>query len=72
MAQEVDVSRVLLPSPTAEDPARRTYKIRYVAGELPPAYVWLPEKDWTQEKEAEAIKEDIQRRLKHRRETIVV
>lgn len=72
MAQEIEINRTLLPSPTVENPERRIYKIQYRAGELPPAFVWILEKEWTKEKEAQTIREDIQRRLKHRRETITI
>jgi hypothetical protein len=72
MSQQVEITRTLLPSPTPEEPGRRIYKIQYRAGELPWAFVWILEKEWTTEKEAKMIREDIDRRLKHRRETISI
>lgn len=70
MAQDVEITRTLLPSPTIEDPERRVYRIQYRAGELPPAFVFILEKEWTKEKEAQLIRADIELRLKHRRPVI--
>lgn len=72
MAQEVEITRTLLPSPTMDDPERRVYRIQYRAGELPPAFVFIAEKEWTKEKEAELISKDIDLRLRHRRPVISI
>jgi hypothetical protein len=63
MPQEVKVSRTLTATPTVDDPNRKVYQIMYQLGELPPAFVYLPEKGYTKEKEAAAIKADIARRM---------
>ncbi len=63
MPQEVTVKRTLLNTPTMADPNRRTYMIEYRAGELPPHFIYLEEKDYTKEKEAAEIKKDIKKRM---------
>jgi len=72
MAQEVRVRRVLLPTPTIDEPERKIYQIEYQVGELPPAFVYIPEKEWTKEKEAKAIKADMEKRLETPGETITI
>jgi hypothetical protein len=54
---------MLLPNPQPGDPDRKLYQIQYQAGELPPGFVYIPEKDWTKEKEAAMIKADIKKRM---------
>jgi hypothetical protein len=70
MPQEVKVTRTLLSTPTIDDPSRHVYQIQYTVGELPPHFVYIPEKEWTKEKEAKLIKADIEKRLKPTGETI--
>jgi hypothetical protein len=72
MAQEVKVKRTLLPTPTIDDPERKIYQIEYQAGELPPHFVYITEKEWTKEKEAAAIKADIKKRVEAPSETISI
>lgn len=72
MPQEVRVKRTLLPTPTMDDPERKIYMITYRAGELPPRFIYLLEKEWTKEKEAEAIKADIEKRMEMPEETISI
>lgn len=72
MPQEVRVKRTLLPTPTIDDPQRRTYQIEYQAGELPPHFIYITEKEWTKEKEAAAIKADIHKRVTAPTETISI
>jgi len=69
---EVKVSRTLLPTPTIDEPDRKVYQIEYVVGELPPHFVYIPEKEWTKEKEAKLIKADIDKRLKVTGETVTI
>ena len=72
MPQEVKVKRTLLPTPTIDDPERKIYQIEYQAGELPPHFVYITEKEWTKEKEAEVIKADIRKRVEAPSETISI
>jgi len=72
MTQEVRVKRTLLMIPTIDDPERKVYMIDYRAGELPPRFIYIPEKEWTKEKEAEAIREDIKKRMEIPEETISI
>lgn len=69
---EVKVTRTLLPTPTIDEPERKVYQIEYVVGELPPHFVYIPEKEWTKEKEAKLIKADIDKRLKPTGETVTI
>ncbi|MBA7592474.1 hypothetical protein ES708_34658 [subsurface metagenome] len=58
-ALEVKVERTLLDVPTIDDPARQVYMIEYqVWGELP-HFIFIPQEEWTNEREAELIREDI-------------
>ena len=70
MAQTVTVKRTLLPAPDLADPGRRIYQIQYQAGELPPHFIYIPEKDWTNDKETAAIKADIDKRMGSTGETV--
>jgi hypothetical protein len=72
MPQEVTVKRTLLPTPTIDDPNRKTYQIQYQVGELPPSFVYITEKEWTKDKEAKAIKADMEKRLMPPGETITI
>jgi len=73
MPQKVNVRRVLLPAATIDDPNRKLYQIEYTVGELPPGFVYIEEKAWTKEKEAELIQKDIERRMGSAgRETITI
>ena len=72
MPQEVRVKRTLLPTPTIDDPNRKIYQIEYQAGELPPHFIYINEKDWTKEKEAALIKADMKKRIEAVTETISI
>jgi len=72
MPQEVRVRRTTLPTPTIDDPERKIIQIEYRAGELPPHFIYIPEKEWTKEKEAAAIKADMKKRLETTEETISI
>jgi hypothetical protein len=63
MPQEVRVRRTLVNTPTVDDPNRKVYQIMYTVGELPPAFVYVPEKGYTKEKETAAIKADLADRM---------
>ena len=72
MPQEVKVVRTLLPTPTVDEPDRKVYQIQYTIGELPPHFVYIPEKEWTVDKQAKLIKADIEKRMKAVGETITL
>lgn len=63
MPLNIRINRVLLPSPTIDKPERKVYQIEYAAGELPPHFIYIEEKEWTKEKELKAIKADIEKRM---------
>ena len=63
MPLQVSIKRTLLPTPTVDDPERKVFQIEYQAGELPPHFLYILEKEWTKEKEIEAIKADIKKRI---------
>ena len=64
MSPQVTVKRTEMLVPTIDDPERKVYMVEYRSGELPPRFLYIPVKDWTKEKEAALIKEDIEKRLK--------
>lgn len=72
MPQEVRVKRITLPAPTIDDPERKTIQVEYRAGELPPHFVYITEKEWTKEKEAALIKADMKKRLETTEEIITL
>lgn len=72
MAQQVTVTRTLLPNPTLDDPNRKMYQIQYQAGSLPPHFIYIPEKEWTKDKEAKAIKADIDKRMSKAPEIVTI
>ncbi len=72
MPQEVRVKRTLLDTPDVADPTRKMYMIEYQVGELPPGFVYIPQKEYTPEKEATAIKADIKKRMERPHETITI
>ena len=72
MSPQVTVRRTEMLIPTIDDPERKVYMIEYRSGELPPKFLYIPVKEWTKEKEAAMIKEDIEKRLKAPEETIEI
>jgi len=52
--------------------AVRVYMITYVAAGLPPATIEIPVEEYTEEREKELIRADIERRLKFKPETYKV
>ncbi len=72
MSPQVTVKRTEMLVPTIDDPERKLYMIEYRSGELPPKFLYIPLKEWTKEKEAAMIKEDIEKRMKAPEETIEI
>jgi len=72
MAQQVRIKRTTLPTPTIDDPERKTIQVEYAAGELPPHFIFIPEKEWTKELEADRIKADLKKRLTTTEETLTI
>jgi hypothetical protein len=66
------VRRELLSTPTVDDPQRKVYSVMYQVGELPPGFVFIPEKGYTKEKEAAAIKKHFEERQKPSAETVTI
>jgi hypothetical protein len=72
MTQEVQVSRTLIPAPTPDRPDRQVYQIEYRAGGLPPHFVYIDKAEWTEKKEAEAIKADLKKIMERKQSTITI
>ncbi len=72
MAQTVIVKRTLLPAPDLADPGRKIYQVMYQAGELPPHFIYIPEKEFTKEKEATMIKADMAKAMSATPETLTL
>lgn len=68
----VTVKRTLLPAPDLTDPTRKIYQIQYQVGELPPHFIYMPEKEWSAAKEATAIKADLDKRMSATPQTITI
>lgn len=64
-AEEVTIRRTKIMVPGAEGEAETMVYVTYSTKDLPPGLITIREKEWTAEKEAELIRED----LKKRRET---
>ena len=60
---QVRIKRTELPTPDLADPQKVTVQVEYVVGDLPPRFIYLNKKDWTEAKEAAAIKADLNKRL---------
>jgi len=59
-----------MPFPSVEGPPRIEFWITYRYGTLPPGLIRIDKAAWTKEKEAVAIKADIQARLAAKPETV--
>ena len=68
----VTVKRTLLPAPDLSDPTRKIYQIQYQVGELPPHFIYMPEKEWSAAKEADLIKADLNKRMSATPQTITI
>jgi hypothetical protein len=66
------ISRQLLAVPALDDPARKVYAVVYQVGELPPGFVYVPEKGYSKEKETAAIKKHFEDRQKIPTETTTI
>lgn len=56
---KVSVTRTELPAPDLADPKRTITQIEYRVGELPPRFLYIPTKEWTDAKEIAMIKADL-------------
>jgi hypothetical protein len=63
MPQEVEVTRTSIPAPSIDNPSRMVYQIMYRVGTLPPHFVYIEEKAWSDKAEKEAIQADIKKQL---------
>lgn len=69
---DVKVTRTKVKVPTVDDPEREVYQIMYRSGELPPRFVFIPVKDYTEELEKEKIKADLEKRQASKEETLTL
>jgi len=70
--QQVRVTRTELPAPDIADPNKIIIQVQYQVGSLPPRFLFINKKDWTKEKEAGAIKADIEKTMAPPGETITI
>lgn len=70
--QKVTVSRTELPTPTLADPSAVTVQVQYQVGSLPPRFIFMNKKDWSADKEKEAIRLDLAKTLKPPGETVTL
>jgi len=61
-AEEVQVRRSRIVLPTAEGEPQAMIYVTYTVKGLTPGLMTIPEKEWTTEKEAELIREDVKKR----------
>jgi len=61
---QVQVTRTELPTPSLDNPAKVTVQIQYQLGQLPPRFLYMDKSQWTKEREAAAIKADINKVIK--------
>lgn len=61
-AEEVTIRRTKIMVPAAEGEAVTMVYVTYSTKDLPPGLITIPEKEWTEEKEAGLIREDIKKR----------
>lgn len=69
-AEEVTIRRSKIMVPTADAGAETMIYITYSTKDLPPGLITIPEKEWTAEKEAELIREDVKKRRETKPTTI--
>lgn len=69
---EVRVRRTKLKVPTIDDPEREVYQVEYRSGELPPRFLFIPLKEWTEEEEKKRIKADMEARAAVKEETLTI
>ena len=61
-AEEVSIRRTEIMVPTAEGPAAAMIYVTYTTRDLPPGLITIAKEEWTEEKEAELIRKDIEAR----------
>jgi len=61
-AEEVRIRRTEIMVPTAEGAPAAMIYVTYIVKDLPPGLVTIPKTEWTSEKEAELIREDVKKR----------
>ena len=61
-AEEVTIRRTKIMVPSAGAGAEAIVYITYSTKDLPPGLITIPEKEWSEEKEAELIRKDVKRR----------
>lgn len=69
-AEEVTIRRSKIMVPAAEGEAEAMVYITYSTKDLPPGLITIREKEWSAEKEAELIREDIKKRRETKPTTI--
>jgi len=72
MAEATILRRTRVRAPSIDDPERAVLQVMYQVGQLPPHFVYVPEKEWTKEKEVELIKADMKKRIETKHETIEI
>ncbi len=70
--QQVRVTRTELPTPTLDNPAKVTLQVQYQVGMLPPRFLYFDKEQWTKEREAAAIKGDLNRVMGPAGETVTL
>lgn len=65
-AEEVRVSRTEIMTPTRDGPPVLMVHTTYFVRGLVPGLVSLPKEEWSEEREAELIREDIKKRRKEK------
>jgi len=61
-AEEVQVRRSRIALPTTEGEPQATIYVTYTVKGLTPGLITIPEKEWSAEREAELIRDDIKKR----------
>lgn len=67
---EVRVKRTELLVPTPDDPERKIIMVEYRSGELPPRFLHIPKAEYSEEREKEEIKKDLEARVAIKEETL--
>ena len=60
--EEVRIRRTEVEVPQPVGPPKIMIYTSYVVADLPPSYIVMPKEEWTEEKEAELIRQDVKRR----------
>ena len=61
-AEEIRIRRTEVLVPQRVGPPKTMIYTSYIVADLPPGYVSILKEEWTEEKEAELIREDIKKR----------